>query len=69
MSRYAKSFSLLSVVTLVTYAVLVTLGLNHLVVGDPPMQPFDLRVLGYTYFESTAYLDWPGAARYAGSST
>ena len=57
MSRYAKSFSLLSLVTVVTYAVLVTLGLNHLVVGDPPMQPFDLRMLGYTYFESTAYLE------------
>ena len=57
MSRYARSFAALSVITLGVYAVLVTLGLRNLVVGDPPMQPFDLRLLGYSYFEATFYLE------------
>ncbi len=69
MSRYARSFAALSVITLGVYAVLVTLGLRNLVVGDPPMQPFDLRLLGYSYFEATFYLEHLSAravALYAG---
>ncbi|MEP2532014.1 hypothetical protein [Shimia sp.] len=56
MTRYAKSLLFLSIVTLVTYLVLIVLGIRYLIVGDAGLMPFDLRFFGYTYFEATAYL-------------
>lgn len=46
-------------VTLVTasvYAVLVTLGMRHLVLGVDALLPFDLRPMGYSFLDATAYL-------------
>ncbi|MGH1354887.1 MAG: hypothetical protein ACRBBS_07410 [Thalassovita sp.] len=46
----------LTLLTVLVYAALVSLGQMHLDVGDG-QQPFDLRVMGYSADEAQAYLD------------
>ncbi|PHO02986.1 hypothetical protein CSC82_13755 [Rhodobacteraceae bacterium 4F10] len=56
MSTYTKALIALSAVTLLMYSSLVATGVWHLVLGPDHLPPFDLRVLGYTYFDARAYL-------------
>lgn len=56
MTRYAKSLTALTLVTAVTYGVLVGVGAANLVLGAEGLKPFDLRILGYSLSEAEAYL-------------
>ena len=56
MTQYAKALIALTLVTVVTYGVLVGVGAAHLVLGDAGLKPFDLRFLGYSVSEAEAYL-------------
>ena len=56
MTRYAKALIALTLVTAVTYGVLVGVGASNLVLGEDGQQPFDLRILGYTVSEAETYL-------------
>lgn len=56
MTRYAKALTALTLVTLLTYGVLVGLGVMHLVLGPERLLPFDLRMLGYSPEDAAAYL-------------
>ncbi|WP_127114849.1 hypothetical protein [Shimia sediminis] len=56
MKPYTKALIALTLVTAVTYGVLVGVGATHLVLGEARLKPFDLRVLGYTASDAEAYL-------------
>ncbi|WP_299351625.1 hypothetical protein [uncultured Shimia sp.] len=56
MTRYTKTLSALTVVTAATYALLVGVGMAHLVLGPEKLQPFDLRPLGYSVQDAAQYL-------------
>jgi hypothetical protein len=55
-TAYARVFALLSVATGAVYVILVWLGTQHLVVGSEKLWPFDLRMLGYGFFDAKTYL-------------
>lgn len=56
MTRYAKALIALTLVTAVTYGVLVGVGAANLVLGEGGLKPFDLRILGYSAEDAEAYL-------------
>lgn len=56
MTSYTKALIALSLVTAVTYAVLVGVGAAHLMLGEDSLKPFDLRPLGYDHLDAETYL-------------
>ncbi len=56
MKPFAKALIALTLVTLGTYGVLVGLEMTHLVLGAERLQPFGLRILGYSQADAEAYL-------------
>lgn len=65
MKPYTKALIALSLVTAVTYAVLVGVGAVNLVLGEDNLTPFDLRILGYSPDDAEAYLALFGASEVA----
>ncbi|WP_204113419.1 hypothetical protein [Shimia biformata] len=56
MSRFAQALIALTIVTSVTYGVLIWLGTTGLVTKPEGMKPFDLRPMGYSFDEAQALL-------------
>ncbi|SHJ34983.1 hypothetical protein SAMN05444000_107152 [Shimia gijangensis] len=56
MKPYTKALIALTLVTVVTYGVLVGVGASNLTLGEDNLKPFDLRFSGYTLAEAQTYL-------------